>query len=41
MARIEALKALELRKVEPNEKDDVVRMIGRVLQQDNDDGVRS
>jgi len=41
LARIEALKALELRKVEPNEKDDVVRMIGRVLQQDNDDDVRS
>jgi len=41
LARIEALKALEWREVGPEARDDVVRMVGRVLQHDNDDEVRS
>lgn len=41
LARIQALKTLELREVEAGARDDVVRMISRILQDDEDDEVRS
>jgi HEAT repeat protein len=41
LARIEALKVLELAEVDPGDREAVVRMLGRVLDQDEDDDVRS
>jgi len=40
LARIDALKALELGEVDPEDRGEVVRMIRQVLDQDEDDEVR-